>query len=227
MAGFEATVVREVQRALEPLRDEANATAMTAYLKGIAPHLGVKAPERRAAVKPVFRSLSEPSSAQLGRAARALFELPEREYAHSACDMLHFFIGRANARFLSAHVERLLTTKPWWDTVDALGTAAVSPLTLVHPSRDVIEEWIASPNRWLVRAAIQHQRGRRKATEVAYVLDLCARHSASREFFITKAVGWALRDIAAFDKPSVRAYLRAHPELHSVSVREARRGLDR
>lgn len=78
-----------------------------------------------------------------------------------------------------------------------------------------------------MRSAIQHQRGWRRDTDIDYVLSICADHSFDDEFFIAKAIGWALRDIARLDKKAVRHFLNAHPELSKVAVREADRGLNR
>ena len=209
------------------MQNRERAAGAKAYMKDISPFIGVATPERRSAVRHICKTLPSPTSDQLGRTALALYGLEQREFAYAANDMIDFFIECANEKFLEKYVARLIATKSWWDTVDGLGSVAVSPLTVKFPNKKLIEDWIRSDNMWLNRAAIQHQRGRRKNTNVMYVLELCARHSDSREFFITKAVGWALRDIAAFDKPAVRRYLKDHPELHSVSVREANRGLNR
>ena len=80
---------------------------------------------------------------------------------------------------------------------------------------------------WLNRAAIQHQRGRKFETDVELVLQYCDDHSDSKEFFIVKAIGWALRDISRIDPRAVREFLKEHPDLGRVAVREAERGLGR
>ena len=82
-------------------------------------------------------------------------------------------------------------------------------------------------NIWLNRAAIQHQRGRKFETDVKLVLKYCDDHASSDEFFIVKAIGWALRDIAKINPKAVRDFLKAHPDLGRVAVREAERGLAR
>lgn len=220
-------VVHSVERALWPLADSKRAAGAKAYMKDISPFIGVATPNRRAALKPIFKSLPDPTSDDIGHAAMKLYSLTEREFAYAGNDLIAYFVDFADKEFLEKYVEKLITTKSWWDTVDGLGSVAISPLTIKFPNKKLIEKWIRSDDKWLVRAAIQHQRGRRKNTNVIYVLELCARHADSKEFFITKAVGWALRDIAAFDKPAVREYLRDHPELHGVAVREAKRGLNR
>ena len=220
-------VVHRIDASLRPLADGERATGAAAYMNNISPFLGVATPERRQAVHAICRTLSAPTSNQLGTAALRLYAKPEREFAYAANDLIGYFVKSADKSFLETFGEKLLTTKSWWDTVDGLGSFAVSPLTVRYPNKKLIERWSRSDNMWLNRAAIQHQRGRKNDTDVQYVLELCARYADSKEFFITKAVGWVLRDIAAFNKPAVRRYLRDHPQLHGVAVREALRGLNR
>ena len=224
---FDKLVLRQIRAALIPLSHSSRAVAQENYMKNIAPFLGITTPDRRAAVKPLLKDLPQPSSDELGQAARLLFAQEHREYAYVACQLLHRFGEVADKNFLSNHVEDLLITKSWWDTVDALGSEAVSPLSAKYASRSLMHAWNKSPNIWLNRAAIQHQRGRRQKTDVDFVLELSKAHVDSREFFLVKAIGWALRDIAAFNKPAVRDFLVSHPQLGRVAVVEANRGLNR
>jgi 3-methyladenine DNA glycosylase AlkD len=62
---------------------------------------------------------------------------------------------------------------------------------------------------------------------VKLVLQYCDDHADSTEFFIVKAIGWALRDLAAINPSAVRGFLKAHPDLGRIAVREAERGLGR
>ena len=183
-------------------------------------------PHRRAALRDAWRDLPAPTSDELGRAAVELMAQPERELHYAAYDLIDRYRTVADDRFCPDHVERLLTTKPWWDTVDGLVSAAVSPLCRRFDHHDLIDRWSASGDRWLVRAAIDHQRGWKDATDTARVLDLCDQHWAESEFFIAKAIGWALRDLARLDPGAVMAFLAAHPERNTVAEREARRGLE-
>ena len=137
------------------------------------------------------------------------------------------YLEVASKNFLAEHVEYLITHKSWWDTVDGLGSAAVSPLTDKYGCEKLIEKWNKSSNIWLNRAAIQHQRGRKFETDVKLILRYCHEHADSKEFFIVKAIGWALRDIAKISPREVRTFLRDHPDLGRVAVREAERGLGR
>lgn len=98
---------------------------------------------------------------------------------------------------------------------------AVSPLTVKYNCLPLMEKWNKSPNMWLQRAAFQHQRGRKTETDVALLLKFCDDHSDDHEFFIAKAIGWALRDLAHHDRYSVTKFLKDHPDLDRVAVREA------
>jgi len=220
-----AGVVREVQGALTALTDPRRAVPMQAYMKGIAPFLGISAGNRRAALRPLWKELADPLSDDLGRGALALMGLIEREYHYAAYDLIDRFRRSADEYFLDRYVTTLLTTKPWWDTVDGLVTAAVSPLCREFEATWLIEEWSASGDRWLIRSAITHQRGWKGDTDVPYVLDLCDRHWANEEFFVAKAIGWAMRDIARFDSSSVERFLSTHSTRNRVAIREAERGL--
>jgi len=218
-------VVSATRHALEPLRDPQRAESMARYMKGIAPFLGVSAPDRRAALKSTWKSLPAPTSDELGTAALALTDMTEREYHYAAYDLIDRYRRSADERFLERYGAPLLCATPWWDTVDGLVTAMVSPQCRTYDHSAVIDQWSESGDRWLIRSAITHQRGWKGDTQVARVLSLCDRHWDDREFFIAKAIGWAMRDIARMDPASIRAFLKAHPAPNAVARREALRGL--
>jgi 3-methyladenine DNA glycosylase AlkD len=196
-------------------------------MKDIAPFLGVQTPERRATVKKIAREMKIPSSDELASAARALWKLDEREFQYCATDLIAFHIASADKNFLESHVEFLITHKSWWDSVDSLGSAAVSPLTDKFGCEKLIEKWNKSENIWLIRSAIQHQRGRKFEADNKLILRYCHDHADSQEFFIVKAIGWALRDMAKISPREVRQFLKGNPNLGRVAVREAERGLGR
>jgi 3-methyladenine DNA glycosylase AlkD len=223
MATFKAQVLSEVQGRLPALGDKKVAFGAQAYMKDIAPFLGVKTPERRKLFKEIFKELPMPTSKELGETSRALWKLREREYHYAACDLIDFFIESADKNFLKDHVEYLITQKSWWDTVDTLGSVAISPLTIKYPSISLVRSWNKSSNMWLNRAAIQHQRGRKTNTDIPLLLEFLDTHAGESEFFIAKAIGWALRDLSRVNKTEVKKFLEAHPELNRVAVREAQK----
>ena len=218
-------VIDRTVAALAPQADAIKAAGAFAYMKGVAPFLGVSAPDRRRALRQQWQDLPAPTSHQLGIGSLELMGLPEREYHYAAYDLIHRYRLSADSRFLRDFGAELLTTKPWWDTVDGLVNAMVSPLMRIWRDDELIDQWSSSEDRWLIRAAIGHQRGWKEATDVDRVLDLCYAHWDEREFFIAKAIGWALRDLARMNPLAVEHFLAEHSADNRVAIREARRGL--
>ena len=88
-------------------------------------------------------------------------------------------------------------------------------------------EWIEDENIWLVRVAIQHQRGLRENTDLDLLFSMCQPHINEKNFWIAKAIGWALRDVSAYWPADVQAFIDRNPEISSVARREGQRGIDR
>src|SRR5262252_6032459 len=118
------------------------------------------------------------------------------------------------------------STKSWWDTVDGLATGAAGPLVAAHPElRTVMDSWVESENIWLARAAILHQERYRERTDSELLFAYCLRRAADREFFVRKAVGWALRSYAKVAPDVVAQFLTGHgAALSGLSSWEAERG---
>lgn len=223
-----ATWIEATASALAPLACAPNATAMRSYMKDVAPFLGVTTPERRRAERSAWSGLAPLDPAGVSDVALALWALPEREYHYAACDLIGRHARVLPGGFVADPVQDLLTDKPWWDTVDSLGSTAVTPIVARHPHLvDLMWSWLDSGDRWLIRAAIQHQRGLKEQTDVARLIAMCDRFAADREFFIAKAIGWALRDVTRWDPAAARRFVDDHPDLSPVARREAVRGLDR
>lgn len=223
-----ASWVEATVAALTPLSDSSSASAMQSYMKDVAPFLGVTTPERRRALRSAWSGLPGLTDDDLASVSRALWALPEREYHYAACDLIGRHVRRLTGPFLADPVEDLLTAKPWWDTVDSLGSAAITPLVARHPKQvDLMWAWLDSGDRWLIRAALQHQRGLKDRTDLPRLFAMCDRFATDHEFFIAKAVGWALRDATRWDAPAVQVFVDEHPDLSTVAGREAMKGLSR
>jgi 3-methyladenine DNA glycosylase AlkD len=200
---------------------------MAAYMRGVAPFLGIRAADRRRALRYAWMDLPNPTSDELGSAALLLMAEMEREFHYAASDLIGRYRKFADESFLSSYATQLLTEVPWWDTVDAFVSAGVSPLARCFDTSTVIEDWSESSDIWLIRAAIGHQRGWKRQTDVGMVLRLSHRHWDNPEFFVAKAIGWALRDLVRVDPAVVREFLETGRTRNAVAEREARRGLDR
>ena len=223
-----ATWVDATVAALTPLAGTADAKGMQAYMKGVAPFLGVTTPDRRRALRSAWTPLNPLDPDGVTAAVRALWALPEREYQYAACDLIGRHVRGLPGVFVADPVQDLLTTRPWWDTVDSLGSVAITPLVARHPENvELMWSWLDSGDRWLIRAALQHQRGLRDRTDLDRLFTMCERFAADREFFIAKAIGWALRDATRWDAPAVQMFVDQHPGLTPVARREATKGLSR
>lgn len=155
-----------------------------------------KHPNDECSQKGAWGNFRPPTSDELGDAAIRLFSLPERECHYAAFDFINKWIDQVDKYFLTQFIEPLLTTKSRWDTVDGLVSAVVSPLCFRYDARTIIEEGTSSKNRWLIRAAIGHQRGWESNTKIEFVFSVCSKHWADKEFFVATAISWALRVVA-------------------------------
>ncbi len=215
--------VGRVRSALTAVADPTRAAPMAAYMKNIAPFLGVAAAVRRAAI----RDLGQPPVDELPSIARELWRQPEREFAYVAVDWLER-ASRKGPTTLLPLVEQLVRTRSWWDTVDGLA-ACVANLVTAHPELvGEMDRWVADPDIWVARVAILHQLGRGPATDEARLWRMCLARADEREFFIRKAIGWALRDYAWSNPDAVDGFVSDHrAELSALTIREATKNLEK
>jgi 3-methyladenine DNA glycosylase AlkD len=134
---------------------------------------------------------------------------------------------RVGSPALLPTVQELITTKSWWDTVDTLAAHTVGPLVAAYPGLvDTMDAWVTDANMWLVRTAILHQLRYKERTDAERLFRYCTVQASHRDFFVRKAIGWALRDYARTDPEAVRRYVEEHRSiLAPLSVREASKHL--
>jgi 3-methyladenine DNA glycosylase AlkD len=212
---------RQVQQQLQTLADPGRASGMAAYMKGKFTFLGIQTPLRREASLPLIRAFAGNPI----EAAEALWGLPEREYQYVAIDLLRRHSKRLNSEHLPA-LEALVQHKSWWDSVDGLAVT-IGGIVLRQPElADRMDRLIASPNLWLRRVALLHQLEWKDHTDEARLFDSCRQCAGEKEFFIRKAIGWALRQYARTHPAAVRNFLARHrEELSGLSFREASKHL--
>jgi 3-methyladenine DNA glycosylase AlkD len=230
-----AEVADRIAVALARRADADRAGPVARYMRDQFPFLGVMAPAQRDAWREVAadlpRALSEPVVVEAGL---ALWGRPEREHQYLACTLVnrHTTVPArapgATPAVLDT-VEGLLTTKPWWDTVDSLATHAVGALVARHRElRPRMDVWLAGEDRWLVRSALLHMNGWKAATDADWLFAACLARADHPDFFVRKAIGWALREYGKVDERAVVAFVAAHgDELSPLSRREALTWLER
>jgi 3-methyladenine DNA glycosylase AlkD len=215
-------LVRIFSAAREPDR----AVKAAAYMRDQFAFLGFSMPTQRALARTVVAGLPTPTEDELRATALACWALEEREYQYFACDFLRTHHTVPGPEFLET-ARTLITTKSWWDTVDPLATRFVGSLVRRLPAlRERMDEWSAEKNMWLVRTAILHQMHWGEATDTDRLFDYCTRQAGHRDFFVRKAIGWALRQYAWTDPDAVRKYVaKNRAVLSPLSVREASKHL--
>jgi 3-methyladenine DNA glycosylase AlkD len=207
-------------------RDPERAAAMRAYMRDQFPYAGLPAPALRAVEREVFAGLPSPSVSDLREISLACWSRDEREYQYVASDYLRQHVRAADAPFIEV-TRTLITTRPWWDTIDALATRFVGDLVRLHPSLvDTMDAWSVESDMWLVRTAILHQLHYGTATDTTRLFEYCSRQASHTDFFVRKAIGWALRHYARTDPDAVRRFVTANAtRLSPLSVREATKHL--
>ena len=220
--GAPSDTIGALRMELSVAADPQDAVAMAAYMKHRFPFLGVKAPARRRASRAYIDASKRTSADDAVTMTMALRAQPEREFHYVASDVL-----AANARRLRAdHIgdlERCLTTDSWWDTVDALASPTVGTMVLEHPIIvAVMDRWIDDHDFWLARAAIIHQLRFKERTDAERLFTYALRRADDDEFYVRRAIGWALHQYARTDPVAVCRFVDDHRKtLSPLTVREA------
>jgi len=219
-----AALLSQIETALRPLADPAQAVPMRAYMLDQFAFLGIRAIPRRQALRGLPRLTTWTADALLSL-AEALWELPEREFQYVAVDLL----TKHHRQLELASLPRLLQLvqhQAWWDTVDGLadvvGDILLRARTRQPDVQRQMDAWLGHPNLWVRRVAMLHQLGWRAQTDQARLFRYALALAPETEFFIRKAIGWALRDHARTQPDAVRAFLADHvPVLSGLTRREA------
>jgi 3-methyladenine DNA glycosylase AlkD len=203
--------------------DRRRAPAMRAYMRDRFPFLGIPTPQRRTLSRAVLAGRPRPTERQLAGVLRRCWALAEREYQYFASDVANRNAAHCSGAFLG-ELRRCVTHKSWWDTVDALAYA-VGTLVLAHPTLVAdMDRWVDDDDMWVARVAILHQLRYKERTDAARLFDYCTRRAAHPDFFVRKAIGWALREYSKTDADAVRHYVAdMGAALSPLSRREALR----
>jgi 3-methyladenine DNA glycosylase AlkD len=223
----ESELVAAIRDGLRELAEPQRAPQMQAYMKSSMPYLGVRVPQVRALVRALVRTRPPGDTTALVATVRALWDSAEyREERYAATGLAGAPAVRRLRRPQLIDLYRdLIVNGAWWDHVDEV-SHRVGELLLDFPGeiRPVVAGWQRSPDLWLRRASIICQLGFRSRTDVLLLTDAIEANATDREFFIRKAIGWALREYARTNPDWVREFVSTH-ELSPLSVREATKHL--
>lgn len=219
-------ICRQANLLLLPLADPARASAMKAYMKQRYDFLGIPTPARRQALKPLLATLKTADADALLAAAERLWAMPEREFQYAAIDILAKFSRKLELGHVPAMLE-LAQQKSWWDTVDGLAGGVGDVLYRWRHSQEMeklIEAALIHPDLWVRRIAMLHQLRWKSDTDAARLFRFATTLAPESDFFIRKAIGWALRDYSWHQPQAVREFVdRMGDKLSPLSRREALR----
>ncbi len=216
-----------VAERLAEAADPEKAGSMAAYMKTDTPFYGAQ----KAGRVPILRAAVEgfpPSNREDYRTAvLALWAQPHREEKYLAIGYARSFPRFVTLSSIPLY-RRLIIEGAWWDLVDEVAIHLVGTVLLHQrePMTPKVEAWIDDRDLWLRRTSILAQIGHKGAADADLLFEACERRMHETEFFIRKAIGWALRDYAKTDPDAVAAFATDHRgELSGLSYREATKHL--
>ena len=196
-----APLVEAVRAALADAADPARAPAQQAYMKSALPFRGITAPRLArpcARSSPTRRTGSEPREWEA--TVRALWDgASYREERYAALALTGHRLYRAHQDPDAVPLYRhLVVTGAWWDYVDQIAAQRIGPILRAYPGTEParMRAWARDDDLWVRRTAILCQLGSHEATDVSLLLDCIGPSVERREFFLAKAISWALRQYA-------------------------------
>ncbi|HLD52204.1 MAG TPA: DNA alkylation repair protein [Sediminibacterium sp.] len=219
---FEACIyLKPLILAFEKAANEKEAKGMKAYMLNQFEFYGIKTPQRDSIVKAFLKINRIQKYTELEKVVKYMWSQREREWQYAAIDLLasHIILWRANVINL---IEYCLVHKSWWDAVDGIGSDWFPKYFSLFPEKQnsITQKWNKSNNMWLQRSSILFQRSYKKNTNTQLLSNYILQHKSSKEFFIQKAIGWALREYSKTNSEWVVSFVEQN-KLAPLSKREA------
>ena len=194
---------------LEKNRNELLAVSMERYMQDKFRFLGVRGATRTEIYK------------------KYCWNKEEREFQYVVVYYL-----KAMQKFLKrddiSRLKYLIVTKSWWDTVDLLAKVVGSLVIRIEGYDQIMLEWSKDSNIWLRRVAILHQLSFKEKVDEKVLYEILKNNLGDNEFFINKAIGWALRDYSKSNPEWVTKFIEKNREnMANLSLREASKDLDK
>lgn len=211
------------QSRLREVADPDKAAGMQAYMKSDMPFYGVQKPARELILRDLVREVIPGDRDEYEQMVLGLWCLPHREERYLALGVGRHFDEFVVPASLPLY-RRLIVEGAWWDLVDEVATKLIRRLVARYPAPTwpVIDTWIDDPDLWLRRSAIICQVGVKAGTDAKRLFRYCSERAFEADFFIRKAIGWALRDYARVEPEAVARFASAHrTQLSPLSFREA------
>lgn len=211
-----------IQKIYAANADASIAKSAKAYLLDQFEFYGIKTPLRRQICKAFYKVHPIKNHTELSRLIKACFAAPYRELHYFAIELLGFHKQLWTKKTIPL-IEWIVTHQSWWDSVDASNSIVISKFFMQFP--DEIEKttskWNRSSNKWLKRMSLLFQLTYKTKTNTDLLTRYIENCQIEEDFFIRKAIGWALRAYAYTDAKWVVQFVKTHPQLSNLSKREA------
>ncbi|MFE4195268.1 DNA alkylation repair protein [Paenarthrobacter sp. NPDC056912] len=218
-------LVQSIRSTLRSAGDVDRSRGAQAYMKSDMPSWGVRVPDVRRIVKAAAKDFPVSSPDDLRLAVLQLWrEAEAREERYAAIDLTGLRMVKEDLDMLPVY-EEIIRTGAWWDLVDGV-SHRICALLLAHRSTmtALLLQWATDQDMWIRRASITAQLGAKSMTDTGLLSDVIKPNLPDKEFFIRKAIGWALREYSKTDPEWVRAFAADNATaLSTLSTREATR----
>lgn len=184
------------------------AQGQMAYMRQQFEYFGLKMPAWTALTREITQTQGIPDGDALQELARLCFEDEHREMQYFALECVQKMVKKQPAGFID-FLEELICTKSWWDTMDWIATKMVGVHFQRYPEliRPITERWIASGELWLQRVCLIFQLMYKEKTDAGLLFGYIRQVAGSKEFFLQKGAGWALRQYSKTNPDAVRRFL--------------------
>ncbi|KAL5008342.1 hypothetical protein ScPMuIL_013923 [Solemya velum] len=223
-------LMRAISKIFEAHKNPGKAGPMKKYMRNKFDFIGLMTAERRELTKQVLATRPVLSDQEIQQLLIAVWQRNQREFQYFGVDCASKYVKTLIGSDLQTClksltcIQTLITSKSWWDTVDLLASKVVGPMVKGHPKElgAVMDKWISDSNMWLRRTAILHQLGYKGATDQAKLFRYCKLCCHEEEFFIQKAIGWALRQYFRENPKAVKDFVNQNKKnLAKLSIKEA------
>jgi 3-methyladenine DNA glycosylase AlkD len=209
-----------LRHSLEEHKNAEEAAKISKYMRNQFECFGLRAPLLRGLVKEYILENGLPHKDDFNRTIESLWAYPERELQISGLYLMDKMIKTIQVTDLPL-IEFTITTKSWWDTVDHIAKHHAGKYFSAYPAElGRIDDWLESGNIWLIRSAILFQLGYKAETDEELLSSIIERSLGTKEFFINKAIGWALREYGKTNPEYTLDFVSRH-SLSPLSKREA------
>jgi len=214
--------IKEIAKIYKANADSKNAAGAKAYLLNQFEFYGIKTPLRRILCKAFYKTHPIKDHDELSLIVKECLEQPQRELHYFAIELVGYHKKLWSKKTLPL-IEWMITHNSWWDSVDSTNTHVISKFFIQFPEYipSYTSKWNKSTNKWLQRMSLLFQLTYKKNTNTELLAAYIEHCIHEQDFFIRKAIGWALRAYTYQDVNWVKAFVKAHPNLSPLSKREA------